>query len=143
MKTVKVEAKLLDKFKIEARARDHVVAIDQPAAGGGTDAGPTPLEYLLISLAGCLASVARIVAYQKKITLRSMRVAVEGDLDLDVITGQNRIDRPGFKGIKISVAVDADMPLAEKEAFLKEVESRCPVSDNIAGGTPVTVRLDE
>jgi len=76
MKTVKVEAKLLDKFKIEARARDHVVAIDQPAAGGGTDAGPTPLEYLLISLAGCLASVARIVAYQKKITLRSMRVAV-------------------------------------------------------------------
>ena len=136
MKNVKIEVQLLDQFKIESRVRGHMMLIEQPASGGGADAGPTPLEYLLLALAGCLASVARIVAYQKKITLRSMRVAVEGDLDLDVITGKNRVDRPGFKEIRIGVAVDADMLPAEKEAFLKEVERRCPVSDNIISPAP-------
>ena len=131
LKNVKIEAQLLDKFRIESKIRQHVMRIDQPVAGGGTDTGPTPLEYFLLALAGCLASVARIVAHQKKINLRALRLAVEGDLDLDVLTGKNMTDRPGFKGIKISVALDADLAQAEKEAFLREVERRCPVSDNI------------
>lgn len=142
MKTVQVEATLQEKFKIETRIRNHVAYIDQPVAGGGTDAGPTPLEYFLMSLAGCLASVARIIAHQKKIQLRALSLSVEGDLDLDVLVGKNQVNRPGFRDIKVKVKLDADLSPAEKVAFLEEVERRCPVSDNIAKGTPVSVRLE-
>jgi len=62
MKTISIEAKLDEKFKIEVKAGDHVMYVDQTKAGGGTDAGPTPLEYFLASLAGCIGTVSRIIA---------------------------------------------------------------------------------
>jgi putative redox protein len=42
MKTVSIEAKLDEKFKIDVKAGGHVMVVDQPKAGGGADAGPTP-----------------------------------------------------------------------------------------------------
>ncbi len=43
-------------FKTECTAGKHTVVVDQPMAAGGTDEGPTPLDYQLISLGGCIAS---------------------------------------------------------------------------------------
>ena len=62
IKTVSVSASQIDGFKIESTSRQHKSIIDQPPAMGGTDAGPTPLEYLFISLAGCIVTIGHIVA---------------------------------------------------------------------------------
>ena len=45
MKTISIEAKLDEKFKVEVKAGDRTMYVDQPKAAGGTDAGPNPLEY--------------------------------------------------------------------------------------------------
>ena len=58
-KNVSVEAVLLEGYKIEVKSRQHVSIVDQPPAGGGGDAGPTPLEYLFVSLAGVLPQLVR------------------------------------------------------------------------------------
>ena len=42
MKTIGIAAKLDEKFKIEVKAGDHTMYIDQTKAGGGTDAGANP-----------------------------------------------------------------------------------------------------
>ena len=88
MKTVSVEAKLDEKFKIDVKAGGHVMVVDQPKAGGGADAGPTPLEYFFASLAGCIGTVARIVANQKRIPLRSIDMKIEGDFDVETLLGK-------------------------------------------------------
>lgn len=62
IKTVSIEAAQVDGFKIETRMREHIAYVDQPAAGGGTNSGPTPLEYLFISLASCIITIGHIVA---------------------------------------------------------------------------------
>lgn len=141
MKTISVEAKLDEKFKIEVKAGDHLLVVDQPKAGGGTDAGATPLEYLFASLAGCIGTVARIVAMQKRIPLRGMDMKVEGAFDLETLLGKGKENRAGFAGIKVMLHIDADMTRQEKEAFIQEVEGRCPVSDNIANITPVVIEI--
>lgn len=82
MKTIGIEAKLDEKFKIEVKAGDHIMYVDQTKAGGGTDAGPNPLQYLFASLAGCIGTVARIIANQKRIKLNGMGIKVEGVYDL-------------------------------------------------------------
>jgi putative redox protein len=143
MKKVQIEAKLGEKFRMEAKIHNHLIVVDQPQAGGGDDGGPTPLEYLLVSLAGCITAIGRIVATQRKINLRSMTVKVEGELDVEVLLGKNMTDRPGFKGFKAMVKVDADLSPAEKKEFLHEIDRRCPVSDNISQLTPVSVELEE
>jgi uncharacterized OsmC-like protein len=140
-KTVTVESKLNEKFVIESDIRGHKVIIDQPANAGGSDTGPTPLEMLFFALAGCIGSIARIVAMQERIDLKGMNIKVEGDLDTDGLLGKPIDGRNGFEGITITVEVDADMSDAEKEAFIHKVDSRCPVSENLMNATPVSIQL--
>jgi len=141
LKPVQVEATLGSKFTIESQIRGHTLFVDQPPSGGGDDAGPTPLEYLLLSLAGCIGTIARIVARQKRIELRGMTVRVEGELDVEVLLGKSRENRAGFTGFKVVVSMDADLTREEKEAFLHEVDQRCPVSENLKSLTPITLEV--
>lgn len=140
-KSVVVESKLGDKFLIESDIRGHKVVIDQPANAGGTDTGPTPLELMLASLAGCIGTIGRIVAMQKRIELRGMEIKVEGPLDVDGLLGKPIDGRVGFEGFTITVDVDADMTDEEKNTFIHEVDARCPVSENLLNATPITVKL--
>lgn len=141
MKKVEVVATLGAGMKITSRVRDHLVISDQPKAGGGTDAGPTPLEHLLCALAGCIASIARIAATQKKIGLRSIEVSVSGELDADALLGRPTRVRAGFGEILVRAKMDADLTDEQKRQFLKEVDERCPVSDNLRQLTQVTTEL--
>ncbi len=130
LKTVEVSASLIDKFQIELKARDFTLTIDQPKPMGN-DQGPTPLEYFFFALAGCVVTIGRMVAFQKNIDLQSMDVRIEGDLDTDVLAGKRNDLRPGFSRIKVITTIDAPLTHEEKVAFLKEVDARCPISDNI------------
>jgi len=139
VKTVTVETKLGEKFKIESNVRGHNKVIDQPVAMGGHDEGPTPLEYLFLSLAGCIGSIGRVVAMQKKLSVHCMDIKVEGDINTDGLLGKPSDDPVGFKEIRVSVEVDADMSAEEKEVFVHEVDARCPVSFNLLNNTPVKI----
>jgi len=142
-KTVQIEAKLGEGFTIESKIRDHTVYVDQPTAGGGADAGPTPLEYLLLSLGSCIGSIGRIIANQRKLPLRSMTIGVSGDLDLDFLLGKTDQGRAGFGELKMSVKMDCDMSLEEQKQFLHEVDARCPVSDSLVNGCSVRLEAAE
>jgi putative redox protein len=142
VKHVAVEAHLGERFKIESTIGSHALIVDQPTTAGGEDAGPTPLEYFFLSLAGCIGTIARIAAKQKRINLRAMDVKVEGDLDVEGLLGRNPAAPVGFSGITVTVKVDADLSQEEKEAFVREVDRRCPVSANIHDATPVRLVVE-
>ena len=137
IKKVELTATQKDGYTIETKARNHVSIVDQPTAMGGKDLGPTPLEYLFISLAGCIITIGHIVAHQQNLPVRNISVKVEGDLELDVLMGKSTDVRAGFTAIKVITTIDADMTKEEKEKFLHTVDARCPISDNIASITPL------
>ena len=139
-KQVQIEASMGAGYKIECKAGGHTVLIDQPAAAGGTDTGPTPLQYLMVCLAGCICSIGRIIASQRRIELRGMSVKVDGTIDVAGLLGKGGA-RVGFSGIKALVSVDADMSQEEKAKFVHEVDLRCPISENLLHETPVSVEL--
>lgn len=141
MKTVKVTANGPEGWVVKTLSGKHESIIDQPEAMGGTDAGPSPLAYAFVALGGCLVTIAKIVAGQKKINLRKVEVEVSGDINLEVLRGQNTEERAGFQSITAKVDIDADLTEEEKKEFLKEVDRRCPISDNLLKATPVKVEL--
>lgn len=141
LKKVIVESKLQKNMAIEVQARNHKFIIDQPKAGGGDDLGPTPLEYFFSALAGCIGSIALIIAKQKRFDLRACNVKVEGELDIDVLMGKSCDARAGFQWMKAYVEIDADMTDQEKKDFLHEIDARCPISDNIQATTKVEFEL--
>ncbi len=137
IKTVRVEAKQVDGFRIEARSRQHVSVIDQPPAGGGIDAGPTPLEYLFVSLSSCVITIGHLIARQRHLAVRNIEVTVEGELNSDVFQGKSTEARAGFTTIRVNTKIDADMTQKEKEQFVREIDARCPISDNAHNATPI------
>jgi len=93
---------------------ESTFVIDQPANAGGEDLGPTPLEYYLAALARCIASIARIVAKQKRINLEGLKITTVGDINTDVLLGRNTQERVGFQSVALQVIVDADLSNSEK-----------------------------
>ncbi|EXJ10755.1 MULTISPECIES: OsmC family protein [Nitrincola] len=129
-KTINVEASLDQGFTVRGAIGEHSLVIDQPVSAKGAGLGPTPLEMFLFSLAGCIGTIGRIAAFQKKINLKGMHITVEGDYNPAGLLGKPTDDRMGFQEIRIRAVIDADMSDAEKEAFLDEVCHRCPLHDN-------------
>lgn len=143
IKTVKINANLVENFKIESQIRNHHIIIDQPPAGGGQDEGPAPLEFTCLSLAACVITIGQIIARQKRIKLRNIETQVEAQIDADVFMGKSQDNRAGFLEVKVLTKIDADLTLEEKKALLEEIDSRCPVSENLQNVTPVILELQE
>lgn len=131
-KTVSVSATMENSFQIQVQAGNHSILIDQPKNAGGQDAGPNPLEYFLASVAGCIASIARIVAIQEKINLQGIKIDIDGQMNSAGLLGKATEDRVGFQQFTVKADIEADMNDGEKQAFLDRVCARCPVHDNIA-----------
>ncbi|BBB25030.1 OsmC family protein [Amphritea japonica] len=140
-KVISVSTSMNAGAQVHADIRGHKVTIDQPKQAGGTDEGPTPLEYFLFSLAGCIASIARIAATQQKIEMRSINVDVDGAMNPAGLLGKPTEDRVGFQTITVKAQIDADLSDEEKATFLEEVCHRCPLDDNIMLETKVTHSL--
>ena len=141
IKTVKVTATGPDGWLITTKAGAHTALVDQPEAMGGKNEGPSPLDYVFVSLASCLITIGKIVAGQRKIELRGMEVEVSGDLNLEVLRGQEKNERAGFTSMVANVKIDADMTDEEKKEFMEEVDRRCPISDNLSHATPVEIKV--
>ncbi len=131
LRTVAVNANMAAGFAISGDIDGHKVIIDQPVAAKGSGLGPTPLQILLFAIGGCIGTIGRIAAFQKKITLRGMQVQVEGDYDPAGLLGKESEHRVGFTEIRIKAVIDADLTDEEKSAFLDEVCKRCPLHDNL------------
>ncbi|WP_432471866.1 OsmC family protein [Amphritea sp. HPY] len=136
-KTISVSTSMLAGAKVTSDIRGHKLTIDQPQPAGGTDEGPTPLEYFLFSLAGCIQSIARIAATQQKIEMRGMEISVDAELNPAGLLGKDTEDRVGFQTITVKAQIDADLTKAEKAEFLDAVCERCPLHDNIRLETAV------
>jgi len=146
MNTPKREMKVLitgeseNPTKMNIKAGKFNLIIDEPNGMGGTDDGPSPIQVLLMSLAGCLNVTGHEIARQKGLKLNSMNVKIEGVMNPCTFIGCSFEERAGFQNINVTVT--ADMPGVteeEKKAWLEETERRCPVTDNIKADTNITV----
>jgi putative redox protein len=55
----------------------HEIVVDEPAAVGGTDKGPSPTQLLAASLAGCTAITLELYAERKGWDLGALEVEVD------------------------------------------------------------------
>lgn len=128
--------------KLVVNARQFKLVVDEPAGLGGTDDGPNPVEYLLAGYAGCLNVVAHLVAKEQGLDLKKLSIGVDGDINPARLFGQSNDDRAGFKIIRVNIAIDTDAGQPAIDKWIKEVENRCPINDNLTNPTPVELSVD-
>lgn len=127
--------------KTVVRSRDFTIIVDEPPSLGGKDEGANPVEYVLAALAGCLSVVGHVVAKEMGFELRGLSLELEGDLDPTRFLGGPTDARAGYQAVRVVVLADADAGEAVLAEWLTKVKARCPVSDNIAHATPVSIAL--
>ena len=115
--------------------------IDEPADLGGTNDGANPVEYVLAALSRCLNVMCHVVAKEMNITLKGVEIKLSGILNPDKLFGKETTDRAGYKEIKVEINPDTDADKETLEQWVKVVEARCPVSDNLANPTPIHISL--
>ena len=128
--------------RMEVSSGKFKLVIDEPESLGGTDAGPTPVQVLLMGLAGCLNVTGHLVAQQQGLELRGMQIKIEGGLNPDAFMGRSFEERAGFQ--RIEVTITADAPDATEEAlhaWVQETERRCPVTDNLRAVTDMVIAV--
>ena len=113
---------------------------DHPEVFASEDKGATPVEMLLVGLAGCLSAGVAAVAQHRNIQLHSVKATLEAGMDLRGILGIEAAGvRNGFDGLKVNFEIDADAGTAEIEALVAQSQKRSAVFDIIANPTDVSV----
>ena len=98
---MEVSIEHLGAVQFEIKARQHVIASDQPPENGGFDEGMTPPELLLASLGSCAAFYAAMYLRKHKLAELGTRVRVTAD---------KLKDPPRLGEFRILVDVPADLP---------------------------------
>jgi uncharacterized OsmC-like protein len=126
--------------RVSVRARGFTMIVDEPPNLGGEDRGANPVEYVLAALAGCLNVVGHLIAKEMGFEISRLEIDVSGPLNPARLFGKSYDERAGFKEIVASMNVETDADTATLEEWVKAVEDRCPVSDNLGNPTPVIVK---
>ncbi|GAB3334759.1 OsmC family protein [Marivirga atlantica] len=115
--------------------------VDAPQAFEGTNKAPTPFEYILAGYAGCINVVAHLTAKEFGIQLNDLSINISGDLNTDKLLGKSVKERAGYKTVYVAIITSTEIEPLQKSKWLKAIETRCPVSDNLANHTPIIFQL--
>ena len=127
--------------EVDIRTGAHSFKVDEPASVGGADAAANPVQYALASLGSCQAITYRLWAAQLGVTLDSITVRVEGDLDLRGFFGVDDGVRPGLSAVRVEVTVAGPESEERYAELAAAVDAHCPVLDLFQNPVPVSRAL--
>jgi uncharacterized OsmC-like protein len=137
----KAEVRWTGGFRSDARSRDFAAQhSDEPAGLGGTNTAPNPVEQLLSALGNCLAVGYAANASAAGIEIRSLRIDLEGAIDLHTFLGLGG-DNAGYESIRVGVHLDADATPEQIQALHQKVVGTSPVGQTLSRGVPLKIEL--
>ena len=127
-------------FAQEIDAGRHRLRADESLAGGGTDTGPSPYDYLLVALGTCKSMTIALYAQRKHwplegvtIRLRHSKIYASDCADCD--TKEGKLDR-----IVCEIELLGKLG-AEERAQLIEIAQKCPVHRTLKSDVDIQTRV--
>ena len=116
----------------------HNLVADEPVSTGGSDAGPDPYNYLLISLGVCTSMTVGLYARRKEFPLENITVSLSHSrihaMDCEeCATKEGMLDR-----IDVEIELTGSLT-AEQHAKLMEIAAKCPVHRTLT--SEINIRL--
>ena len=129
-KTKNAEVVLSTKnYLAEAKTRHHFLTIDEPVASGGDDNGPTPVEYLLTAVGGCVSITLRMYAERKGWDVGKITVNV---------SQKEELTKEGIqKSLVEEISFEKEITDDQREKLLV-IAGKCPVAKMIKGETEIS-----
>ena len=125
-----------------SHVRETVLDADHPQVLTGADHAPTPVEYLLHALAGCLTAGIVNIAAARGVRLTTVTSTIEGDIDLLGVLGlSGNTVRNGYRQITARFHIEGDADEETLRAIVEQSRRRSAVYDALTQPTPVSVEV--
>ena len=127
----------ITKFKVGGANLKHAKTLkiegDHPKELLGTDKGPVSVEVLLVSLGHCIADGWAKYGASMGIPIESLKIEVEGDIDLQGNMGLPEPGkvRPGYQNIRVTHYVKSKAPKEKLEQVKQMAENLSPTKDSL------------
>jgi len=115
-------------YVAEAKIRNHFVVTDVPVSEGGADTAPTPVEYLLTAIGGCVAVTLRMYAAGRNWDV--------GEITVNVFQLKDE------NGAYLTEEISFEKEITEDQRKrLLVFASKCPVAKMIKEGTRIESKI--
>lgn len=119
-------------YLAEAKMRNHFAIIDEPLDKGGDDNAPTPIEYLLTAIGGCVSITLRMYSERKGWDLGKITVNV---------SQKEQLTPEGIKKSLIEEISFEKEVTEEQRTKLLEIAGKCPVAKMVKGETEINSKI--
>lgn len=125
-KTVRAQGRWKGRYRTDLTVRDFAFVTAEPEKLGGGNEGPTPMEYVIGALNGCLSVVIEMVTRELDFRLDGLEIRSEGLVDQRGLFGTADVS-PHFQSVDIYVTLTTEEPPERVDALRAAVLKRCPV----------------
>ena len=115
--SIEIHRDLSRQMKHTVRVRQHTFAVDEGAATGGEDLGPTPHDLYDSALGACKALTMLWYARRRQIPVEDIGVSVERD---------DSQERQGTYRLHVTLSLGGALSDAQRQELLT-VAGKCPV----------------
>jgi uncharacterized OsmC-like protein len=125
-------------FRNDITAGKHRLVADEPVDAGGTDAGPTPYDFLSAGLGACTSMTMHVIAKRENIPLEGVEIHVTNDR----MYAKDCVDCTSSAGyihkFEVKIKLRGNLTDAQRERLLS-VAKRCPVAKTLSS----EIRIEE
>ena len=119
-------------LKTELSVQQFTMLADEPLSYGGDDFGPTPADYLCMSLASCQAITLRMYANRKNWPVDNISVKVDFIRAADMPSGVNTF--------YVEVALPPELDDAQRGRML-DIAKACPLHRMLTKPSDIITKL--
>ncbi|APZ47932.1 osmotically inducible protein OsmC [Polaribacter reichenbachii] len=119
-------------YLAEAKTRNHFLTIDEPVVSGGDNNGPTPVEYLLSAVGGCVSITLRMYVERKGWDVGKIKVIVS-QKEAQTATGIK-------KWLEEDISFEKEVTEEQRKRLLT-IAGKCPVAKMIKGETLIETSI--
>ena len=120
-------------YRVDVQTGRHAFAVDEPVSVGGTDTGPTPYDFVLGALGGCMAITLRMYADRKQWPLEGVQVQLRAARSHAADCEACETQSVGLMTIERKIELSGALTDAQRKRLL-DVAARCPVKQSLERG---------
>ena len=125
-----------------AQTQDFQYDADHPPVLCGQGNAPTPVEFLLHALAGCLTAGIGNIAAARGIEIESVESTIEADADVQGLLGLRDDVRNGYNDVRVNFKIRGGADAEKLRAIVEQSKLRSAVYDVLTNGVPVSISVD-
>lgn len=119
-------------YKARAMSREFSMKMDRPIEEGGNNTAPTPVDYLLAAIGGCVAMTLRVFVNHKGWDV--------GEITVNV-TQKEKLTPDGVKKYLTEEITVENEVTDEQKRKLQIMAGKCPVAQMIKKETKIETKI--